>query len=205
MENLSAVFSNVAKTTLGIFIFLIALYYLFKDGLKLKEAVVAFSPLKNTDDETIFTKLSSATNSVVKGTLLIALIQGILTAIGFIIFGIPNATLWGSLATITALIPSVGTAIILLPSILYLFSIGNVFSALGLLIWGIVVVGLVDNLLRPKLIERGIRIHPFLILLSTLGGISLLGPIGFLLGPIILSLLAVLFQIYLSLGKEYQN
>ena len=181
---------------MGVFIFLVALYYLFKDGHKLKKAVVALSPLRDIYDETIFSKLALAINSVIRGSLTVALVQGILTAVGFAIFGVPNATLWGSVAAIAALIPGIGTALVLLPAIFYLFFNGETFFAVGLFLWGMTAVGLIDNFLGPKLVERGIRLHPFLILLSILGGISFFGPLGFLLGPLALSLFFVLLEIY---------
>mgnify|MGYP001572074651 FL=1 len=190
---------------MGIFIFLVALYYLFKDGDKLKTAVVSLSPLQDIHDETIFNKLEVTINSVIRGSLAIALIQGILTAIGFAIFGVPNATLWGSVAAIAALVPGIGTALVLLPAILYLYLSGETLSAVGLLLWGMTAVGLVDNFLGPKLVERGMQLHPFLILLSILGGISFFGPLGFLLGPLILGLLFALLEVYSAISKEHES
>lgn len=203
LQHLGPLFANVAKAIVGVFIFLVALYYLFKDGRKLKAMVVALSPLQDIHDETIFNKLSLAVNSVIKGSLAVALVQGTLTAIGFFIFGVPNATLWGSVAAITALIPGIGTALVLLPAILYLYFSGATLFAIGLLVWGVVAVGLVDNFLGPKLVERGMRLHPFLILLSILGGMGFFGPLGFLLGPLVLSLLFALLEIYFAIKKEH--
>ncbi|MFA4890349.1 MAG: AI-2E family transporter [Candidatus Paceibacterota bacterium] len=202
LQHLGPLFANVAKAMASVFIFLIALYYLFKDGHKLKRAIVALSPLQDIHDETIFNKLTSAINSVIKGNLAVAIIQGILTAIGFAIFGVPNATLWGSVAAIAALIPGIGTALVLLPAILYLFFSGEMLFAVGLLIWGVTAVGLVDNFLGPKLVGRGTRLHPFLILLSILGGIVFFGPLGFLLGPLVLSLLFALLEIYFAISNK---
>jgi predicted PurR-regulated permease PerM len=205
LQHLGPLFANIAKAMVGIFIFLVALYYLFKDGHKLKEAVVALSPLQDIHDETIFNKLALAINSVIKGNLVVAFVQGILTAIGFTIFGVPNAVLWGSVAAIAALIPGIGTALVLIPAILYLFLSGKTIFAVGLLLWGVTAVGLVDNFLGPKLVERGMRLHPFLILLSILGGIGFFGPLGFLLGPLVLSLFFALFEIYLAISKEHEK
>jgi predicted PurR-regulated permease PerM len=202
LQHLGPLFANVARAMVGVFIFLIALYYLFKDGYKLKAAVVALSPLQDIHDETIFNKLALAINSVIRGNLTVALVQGILTAVGFAIFGVPNATLWGSVAAITALIPGIGTAFVLLPAILYLHFSGETFFAAGLLFWGMTAVGLVDNFLGPKLASQGMQLHPFLILLSILGGIGFFGPLGFLLGPLVLSLLFALLEIYFSLKIE---
>ncbi len=191
-----SLFSNILKILMSTFIFLLALYYLFKDGIKLRSSVTLISPLEDKYDALIFAKVGRAINSVVKGNLIVAMIQGALTCIGFLIFGVPSAVLWGSVAAVTAIIPGFGTAIVVIPALVYLFLSGHTIAFVGLLIWGVVAVGLVDNILGPHLVEKGIQIHPFLILLSVLGGLALFGPLGFLMGPIILSLLFTLAQIY---------
>ncbi len=205
LGHLSSVFSNIAKVIVGFFIFLLSLYYLLKDGTKLKKAVIYLSPLRDINDEMIFKRLEVAINSVIKGSVIIAVIQGALTSVGFMIFGVPNAVLWGSLAAVTALIPGIGTSLVLIPAIIFLFINGATLSAVGLLVWGVLAVGLVDNFLGPKLIGRGVELHPFLILTFALGGITLWGPVGFLLGPFVLSLLFTLFDIYMSLAKERER
>ncbi len=199
LQHTGFLFANIAKVIGGVFIFLIALYYLFKDGQKFKAAIVSVSPLEDMYDETILNKLALAVNSVIRGNLTVALFQGVLTAVGLAIFGVPNATLLGSIATITALIPGIGTTLILLPAIFYLYFTGEILLAGGLFIWGITAVGLIDNFLGPKLVSQGIQIHPFLILLSTLGGISFWGPLGFLFGPLVLSLLFAIFDTYATI------
>ena len=201
VQNVGSFFSGFLQFIISFFLTFLALFYLLKDGNKLKESILKFSPLSNENTEKIIGKIKNAVNSVVKGVLVIALIQGILTGIGFKIFGIPNPALWGSLAMFSALIPSIGTSLVIIPGILFLFFTSKIFGAVGLAIWGFAGVGLIDNFLAPILIERGIKIHSFLILLSVLGGISVFGIIGFLLGPVILSLLFALFDIYLSLMK----
>lgn len=202
IQNLGTVFSNVAKITVDIFVLFIALYYLFKDGDKLKKSVIALSPLKDIYDEKIFHKLEIAINSVVRGSIAVGLVQGALTAIGFTIFGVPSPVLWGSVAAVAALIPGFGTSLVLVPAILFLFFTGETASAMGLLAWGFVAVGLVDNVLGPKLVGRGVQLPHFLILLSILGGISFFGPLGFLFGPLVLSLLFAFLEIYSAIYKE---
>jgi len=140
-------------------------------------------------------------NSVVKGSLIVGVVQGVLTGVGFALFGVPNPALWATIAAIASLIPTIGTGLVLIPGISYLFLVGASSNAIGLIIWGVFAVGLVDNFLGPKLIERGVKIHPFLILLSVLGGIGLFGPIGFLAGPLILSWLFALLDMYPALIK----
>ncbi len=199
LQNLGAIFSNVAKLLINIFIFLMALYYLLKDGKKLKKIVIAMSPLADTDDETILKNLEISIHAVVKGSLTIALIQGVLTAVGFIIFGVPNAVLWGTVAAIAALIPGIGTAMVLIPAIIFLFLTSTAFSAFGLLVWGMLAVGLIDNVLGPRLVGRGMQLHPLIVFLAVIGGLLFFGPIGFLLGPITASLLLALLNMHFSL------
>lgn len=201
-DNIGALFSNIASALASSFIFLISLYYLLKDGKKFKQIVIEVSPLTDNDDRFILKKLEDSISSIVKGSLTVALAQGSLVGLGFAIFGIPNPILWGSVAAIAVLIPSIGTALVMVPAIIFLFITSHFISAIGLLIWGILIVGLVDNFLNPKLVGRGMQLHPLIVLLSVLGGLLLFGPIGFLLGPLTVGLLISLVEIYFSLIKQ---
>jgi predicted PurR-regulated permease PerM len=196
LANINTLFSGAAKIVFNLFLLVLALYYVIRDGSTLKKQIIEFSPLVDMYDEQIFKRLERAVNSVVRGSLIVGMLQGILTGIGFSIFGVPNPALWGTVAAVSALIPAVGTSIILIPGIAFLFFSGQGPMALGLVIWGAIGVGLIDNFLGPRLMERSIHIHPFFVLISVLGGIGAFGPIGFLLGPIILSLLFALLDIY---------
>jgi len=196
LQNLGGLFSNFASILATSFIFLVTFYYLLKDGHKLKQAIIGYSPLADVDDEMILNKLELAISSVVKGSFTLAFLQGFLTTIGFTIFGVPNAILWGAAACIAALVPSLGTSLVFVPAIILMFVSGHIFSAVGLLLWGALAVGLIDNFLGPKLIGRGMKLHPLLTLFSVFGGLIFFGPIGFILGPIILNLLFALLHIY---------
>jgi len=197
-QSLGSIFAGTAQVIFSILLSLIAFYYFLKDGHRFRDMLMSYSPLRDAYDSQIFERLKLTINSVVKGSLFIALVQGFMTGLGFFLFGVPNPVLWGALAGIAALIPSVGTALIIAPAVLYLFLVGSMGPAIGLILWGIVAVGLIDNFLGPYFIGRGVQIHPLFILLSVLGGIGLFGPVGFILGPIVLSLLVVLAQIYSS-------
>ncbi len=201
-QNIGVIFSSFTSIIMGFFIFAISLYYIFKDGKTFKEMLVKLSPLTDLDDEFILNKLKSAINSVVRGNLTIALIQGFLTAFGFIIFGIPNFVIWGTIASICALIPSFGTSLVVVPGIIYLFVIGSFWPAIGLLLWGMLAVGLIDNFLAPKLIGKNMSMHPMIVLFSVLGGMVFFGPIGFILGPLTLSFLMALLDIYREATKK---
>lgn len=194
--NLNSFFSGILSFFLECFLIVIAMFFLYRDGKKAHDFAVKWSPLADNYDETIIGKLEVAVSSVVKGALVTAIIQGGLVGIGFVIFGVPNPVLWSVIATITALIPLLGTGIITIPAVLWLFGVGHSAAALGLLIWALGLVGVVDNILRPYLSGRGLNVHPFLILLSVLGGLVYLGPIGFLAGPIILAFFFALLDVY---------
>lgn len=194
--NINAIFAKVSKVLLEVFIMLLALFYFLRDGRELKRQLISISPLGDVNDVLIINKLQQAVRSIFAGSIAVAIVQGILSGIGFAIFGVPNPVLWGLVAALAALIPGIGTALILIPAIGYLFFTGSTGAAIGLLIWGVVAVGLIDNFLGPMLVNRGVKIHPFLILLSIFGGLSFFGPVGFVLGPLIIALLFALLEIY---------
>jgi len=195
-KNIGNIFSSTVQTFFNIFLGSMALYYFLIDGNKFVDKLVEYSPLADRYDRQILKKLSRAVTSVVKGTLFIAVIQGLLMGLGFWVFGVPHGTLWGTCAAIAALIPGVGTAVVLIPAVAYLVAINDLYAAAGLFFWGAGIVGLIDNLLRPYLVGYGASLHPFFVLLSVLGGIAFFGPLGFLYGPILVSLLFALLEIY---------
>ena len=122
--------------------------------------------------------------------------QGVVSGIGLSLFGVPNPVLWGVVAGFAALIPTLGTSLVLIPAALFLLTKGAFVAAIGLFIWALFAVGLIDNFLSPRLVGKGAQLHPLLVLLSVLGGISLFGPAGLILGPLCSSLLLALLSIY---------
>lgn len=192
--------ANIFSTTISAFfsfiLMLLIIFYLLKDGARWRESLMQLSPLGKENDEKIMNRLALAVNGVVKGSLLIALAQGVLLGFGFWIFNVPNGALWGVVAAVMSFIPTFGTALVSVPAIIFLFATGNTASAVGLLVWAVVIVGLVDNFLGPLVVGRKINIPSILILFSVLGGISLLGPVGILVGPLTVSLLYSLVSIY---------
>lgn len=194
--NLGAIFAGTVSTIFVFFISLLGSFYFFRDGKELLQLVIKASPLPDHEDEIIFARMAKAVRAVAVGTLLVAMIQGTLVAVGFTLFGIDRAILWGSIASVGALMPGIGTTIVTAPAVIYLFFTGELVSAVGLLIWSVLIVGLVDNLIGPYLMSRGNNLHPFIILIAVLGGISLFGPIGFIIGPVVVTLFLVLLEIY---------
>lgn len=208
LDNSGKLFSGTANVAFGVFIGAITLFYLLKDGESIRKALIELSPLSNRYDVGIIHRVEQAINSVIRGSVFVALIQGLFAGIGMYIFGVPNAILWGSLAAVTALIPLVGTALVLIPAVMFLAVIGSISGAIGLTIWGVIVVGAVDNLIMPALIGKGFKAHPLLILFSVLGGISFFGPVGLFLGPLVVALLLALIDVYkvliLDVAREEQ-
>lgn len=195
-SHLGPIFAGTASTVFLFFISIIGSFYFFRDGRVFTKWLLQLSPLPDAEDELILNRLSTAVRSVAIGIVLIALIQGVLTALGLTIFGFERAILLGAIAAFGALIPSVGTSIVFIPAVLYLLFTGEYVNAIGLTVWGTLAVGLIDNLLGPYLMSRGNMLHPFIILLSVLGGIAFFGPIGFVVGPVIVSFFMVLLELY---------
>lgn len=197
--HLSTILSSVINIVTGIVLIFISLYFFLKDGKKFKDILINLSPLKDKYDDEIFIKIKQTINSTVRGVLLVAVVQGVLSGIGMWVFGIPNATLWGSISAIASLVPGLGTAVVFIPAVLYMYIAGNVPFAIGLLLWGGLIVGLVDNVLGPYLYSKGTEVHQLIMLFSVLGGLSVFGPIGFIFGPLIIGLFFALIDIYQNL------
>lgn len=195
VSKLSGIFSGTVDFIFKLALSFVALFYFLRDGHKLRAHIVALSPWSKERDEVVLGSIRSAIRSVVVGSLAVALVQGFLVGLSFAISGVPNPTLWGTLAAICALVPGVGTAIVVIPAIIFLFFVDPTgWQWIFQLVWSLGIVGLVDNFLGPYIMQKGINIHPLLILFSVLGGIQFFGPEGFLLGPLVLSLLFVLVK-----------
>ncbi|MBI2627666.1 AI-2E family transporter [Candidatus Nomurabacteria bacterium] len=204
-NNIANIFTTTVSAFFSFILMLLIVFYFLKDGAQWKKAIIVLSPLGDKDDEKIISRLVQAVNGVIKGSLLIALIQGVSLGFGLWIFGIPNGALWGMVAAITSLIPTLGTALVSIPAIVFLFVTGNTASAIGLLVWAVIMVGMIDNFLGPLIVGKKINISSLLILFSVLGGISLLGPVGILVGPLTISLLYTLISIYRNEFKENEQ
>lgn len=194
--NLNTFFSGILEFAFQIFLIIVAMFFFYRDGARLHAFALKWSPLADNYDESIIAKIELAVSSVVKGALTTAVVQGVLVGIGFAIFNVPNPVIWGTIATIAALIPLVGTGIITVPIALWMLVTGHIGAAVGLFIWGVLFVGLIDNFIRPYMMKRGIDVHPLLILLSVFGGLVYFGPVGFLAGPIVLAFFFALLEIY---------
>lgn len=180
----------------NLFIFFLAFYYFLKDGESFLSFLKSYLPLTNKEKNDLILTYKRVVYAVFGDTLLIAFIQGFLVGIMFWILDIRSPVLWGFVTSFFALIPAIGTGIVWVPGIIYLIVVKKYLAAVVLLIWGVFVVGLVDNVLRPILIKNKIKIHSFLILLSIFGGISVYGILGIFIGPIIISILFAFLKFF---------
>ena len=195
-SNITNIFSATVSAFFSFVLMLLIIFYFLKDGASWRKSMVILSPLGDNEDEKIISRLALSVNAVIKGFLFIALIQGILMGFGLWLFNISNPALWGVIAAIASLIPTFGTSIVSIPAIIFLFITGDSGSAIGLIAWSTMLVGTIDNFLSPLIVGTKTNIPPLLILFSILGGISLLGPVGILVGPLTVSLLYTLISIY---------
>jgi predicted PurR-regulated permease PerM len=196
LKHAGGAFSGILSFGLSLFIFLFALYFFLRDGVEICKKLIQISPFSDIHDTHILSRLARTTNSVVRGTLTVALIQGVLATVGFLIFGLPNSVLWGTLTSFAALVPGIGTSLVLIPSVIYVFATGTILQGIGLSVWAVLAVSMVDNVIGPKLMGKGIEIHQLAMMLSVLGGLAFFGPAGIFLGPLCISLVQVLFSIY---------
>ncbi len=181
-----------------LFIMLYALFYFLLNGKQILTRFADFLPISNNVFETIKNQLYNTSIATIKGAVVIGFIQGALVGVSFWIAGIDGAIFWAAVAALASLIPSVGCALIYVPAGAYLLATGMHWQGVFVLLWGFLIVGTVDNILRPILVGRDTKISELTILLSTLGGIGLFGLSGVILGPMIASLFITMSNIYLK-------
>jgi predicted PurR-regulated permease PerM len=197
--HLGTVFSGITQIVLNFFFFLLFFYYLVKDGQGLSKRAVALSPLSSVHERQIMDRIASAVSGTIRGQLVLSILQGIVAGFGFAFFGVPNPALWGSLIVFSSFIPVVGTWLVVVPCILYLSVTAPIASVIGLTVWAITAIALIDNVLAPKVLSRGTHLHPLITMVAVLGGIQMFGPVGILIGPLLVSVFFSLTLILLSL------
>lgn len=198
----SGIFAGTLFIALNVFLAIMACFYSLTSANTLKERAASILPLRTAYLKNIIHQLELAIDSIIRGTLVVALIQGVLIGAGFYFFGVPKAILWGSAGVFAALIPALGTSLVSIPGIVYLFVTDQTLPAIGLLVWSAVIVSSIDNVIKPYLMSRGLNIHPFLVLISVFGGLAFFGPLGLFLGPLTLSLLFALLTTYTAIQNE---
>ena len=193
---------NTLLLAINLVVMLIALFFFFKNGESYYRSVMGLVPFTQEHKQAIAQKIHDTFTAVLNGIFLIALIQGIITGIGLALFKVPYAIFWGFLAAVLALLPVGGAALVWVPGALYLFSTGASTYGIGLIFWGLILVTLPDNFLKPVLIGRKANIPPFFLFIGILGGLKVYGMLGILFGPLVVTLLTVFIQIY---QEEFGN
>ena len=193
---LSRMTATTAALILNLFIMLYAMFFFFKDGQKILERIFYYLPLSDEDETRMLARFTSITRATIKGTVVIGIIQGALAGIAFWMAGIQGAAFWGTIMAILSIVPGIGAALIWVPAVIYLFINGQVLAGTLLLGWCAAVVGTIDNILRPILVGKDAKMPDLLILVGTLGGLFLFGPIGFIVGPIVCGLFLTVWDIY---------
>jgi len=193
---IGTVLKNTVLLVFNMVIMLFTLFFLFRDGESYYAWLMGLLPFSREQQHTISRKALDTFRAVINGLFLVALLQGVMTAVGLALFGVPFPVFWGFLATGMALLPVGGAAIVWLPAALYLYAADTTLHSLLLAAWGVVFVSLPDNFLKPMLIGKKTKLPTFLLSISILGGISVYGFLGILIGPIVVALLTVFVQIY---------
>ena len=195
-NTLAKAFSATLNSIFLFTLMLFALFYVLKDGEKWEKDFTKILPLSDKNSNQIVKDLKDSINRIFKGSFVIAIAQGLLAWVGFMFFGVPHAATWAIVTGIASFIPTIGTSIVSVPAMLFLFFSGMELNALGLLLWSMLLIGTIDNMLNPYIISKDTDIPSLFILFSILGGVALMGAIGIIMGPLVLSLLYSLVGIY---------
>jgi predicted PurR-regulated permease PerM len=192
--------SNLLTFVIQFTLMLYLLFFFLRDGRRIMAHIINTVPLGNRRERHLFKRFAAVSRATIKGTLTVAMVQGGIGGVLFAILGIPGALLWGVAMTFLSLLPVGGSAIVWFPAAVILFVQGAYTKAIILLVAGTLIIGLIDNLLRPLLVGRDTEMPDYLVLLSTLGGLTWFGLTGFVLGPIIAALFITIWEM---VGLEY--
>lgn len=179
---------------LGIMLYL--LFFFLRDGRDLAQTIRRAVPMQRQHTDFLLSKFATVVRATVKGTVVVALVQGMLGGVAFAFLGIHGAVLWGVVMSVLSLLPAIGAALVWAPVAIYLMATGSMIEGLGLAAWGAGVMGMVDNLLRPILVGKETKLPDYLVLLSTIGGLSIFGLNGFLIGPAIAALFVATWALF---------
>ena len=181
---------------------LYAAFFFLRDGRSILDRILSYAPLSDAEKARMVERFVSVTRATLKGILLIGALQGALGGVAFAVAGIQGAAFWGTVMALCSMIPGVGTALVWIPTAIYLFADDRIAAGVGLVIWFVLVVGMADNVLRPRLVGKDTKMPDLLILISTLGGLFLYGPPGIIVGPLVAALFLTIWDIY---GIEFRT
>lgn len=198
----ATILGAVGNTVMKFFVLLLTIFFFFRDGMRFVALLGHLSPLPSRYETEIGYKLRDTTYAIVMGTFVTALVQGLAGGLGFAIVGMDNLVFWASLMAFASLIPYVGAALVWGPVALAFFIQGDALWGVFMVLWGLLVVGLIDNIVRPMLIGSRTQMNSFLTFLAVIGGILIFGFKGIIFGPFILSLTVTILHIYQLEYKE---
>lgn len=182
-----SIVGNITSFIINSVITLFTLFFLFREGKSMRRRAAAVLPLTSEQVEKLFTGIENTIIATVYGGLVVAAVQGAMIGLALWVLGVPSPVLWGVIASVFALLPLVGTAAVWVPATLYLLFTGSYVKALLLVVWGALIVGSVDNILRPYLISGRVRMHTLLIFFAVFGGVQVFGFLGLFIGPVIMA------------------
>jgi predicted PurR-regulated permease PerM len=196
IDQLSTFTFGTINVLFMLFVLLYTMFFLLMDGDKLLFKILYYLPLEDDDEQRILERFTSVTRATLKGTAVIGVLQGGLSGLAFAVVGIPSAIFWGTIMTVLSIIPGIGTALVWIPAAIILGASGQIYQAAGLAVFCAVVVGSLDNILRPALVGKDTQMHELMIFFGTMGGIFMFGVPGIIIGPIISALFITLWDIY---------
>ena len=202
MTSLSSTTLSTVSAIVNFFIALYAMFFLLVDGPGMLTAILDHVPLRADEKSLLIDRFMSITRATIKGTLVIGVVQGSLTGLAFWVAGIPSVAFWTVLMIVLSIIPMVGGALVWVPACIVLLAKGQVWTAIGLALFSSLIVGSIDNLLRPRLVGRDTKMHDLVILFSTMGGLFVIGPLGFIIGPVLAGLFVTSWQIFRIAYRE---
>ncbi len=196
INSLSAATTGTLHFLFMLGIMLYSMFFFLIDGGRLVDLILYYLPLEDHEERRLLDKFRSVTRATLKGTAVIGLLQGGLAGLAFAVVGIPSAVFWGTVMVVLSIIPGIGTALIWVPAVIVLAAGGHWAQGIGLAVFCGLVVGSIDNVLRPRLVGKDTKMPDLLILLATLGGILMFGLLGFIIGPIVAALFVTAWEIY---------
>lgn len=187
---------NLPLILLQLFVAIFIFFFALKDGKKAVEYIKSLDFLEKENQEKFFVQFKNITYSVLIGHIVVGIIQGLIAGLGYLIFGVPNALILTLLTMLVAIIPFIGAWLGWVPIVIYLFAIGRTEAGLGLLIYGVIVVSLIDNVLRTIIVSRKTKINSAIVIIGMIGGIYAFGVLGIIIGPLILAYVLLVIEIY---------
>ena len=186
---------NVLDLMIEFAIAMYLLFFLLRDGVELTRGIRAAIPLAPAAKERILERFTTVIRATVKGNVLVAAAQGALGGLAFWFLGVHAPMLWAVVMAFLSLLPAIGAALIWAPVALYLLAVGQVWQGVGLIAFGVFVIGLIDNVLRPILVGKDTQLPDYVVLISTVGGLALIGINGFVVGPLIVAMFVAVWQL----------